>query len=368
MIEIHKQKMINELIQQINSWNEYSDKIYGYSKNDAENFLKRLQVGIYNSILKNSYWFVTPPTLDNLIQIEVNKKIINSLTNISEENYIVYSAIHEIKEHIDYLYYWYKSYKVPYYTKENRYEQTPMSYEENNNFTKLYDKVLKNNYTWHEAKHIITNLKHFNVKENKDFPHNIKEIEKIFNSTPTLLFKKYEKEKVKYSSNILKLNKVITNLQNTLTEETINDFINKKRKNKYEEYIRVILHNTKVNDINKTTDILNSLLVEKKLIDISDSSVPQPYLTNLRKHYSFIYNHTTEIEYLEESSDILNNLYNVYKDNNDMLYQISLIYNKLLISYGIIPIPLTTKLLESSNKTKQIIDKTIDLANYLNKG
>lgn len=368
MIEILKQKMINELIQKINSWNEYSDKIYGYSKHDAENFLKRLQVGIYNSILKNSYWFASIPTLDNLIQIEANKKTINSLSNISEENYIVYSAMHEIKEHIDYLYYWYKSYKVPYYTKENRFEQTPISYEENNNFTKLYDTVLKSNYTWHEAKHIITSLKNLNIKENKDFPHNIKEIEKIFNSSPTLLFKKYEKEKVKYSSNILKLNKVITNLQNTLTEDNLDNFINKKRKNKNEEYIRVIFNNTKITNLDNAKELLNSLLIEKNLIDISDSLVPQPYLTNLRKHYSFIYAHTTEIEYLEESSEILNNLYNIYNKDPNFLYKITLIYNQILISYGIIPIPLTTKLLEKENNTKQVIDKTIDLANYLNKG
>ena len=77
MIAIHRQKMINELIQKINSWNEYSEKIYGYSKYDAENFLKRLQVGIYNAILKNIYWFSTIPSLDTLIQIEVNKKKIH---------------------------------------------------------------------------------------------------------------------------------------------------------------------------------------------------------------------------------------------------------------------------------------------------
>ena len=368
MIEIHKQKMINELIQQLNSWNEYSNKIYGYSKHDAETFLKRLQVGIYNSVLKNSYWFSTPPTLDTLIQIESYKKSINSLTNISEENYIVYSAIHEIKEHIDYLYYWYKSYKTPYYTKENRFEQTPISYEENNNFMKLYDKVLKSNYSWHESKHLVTNLKNLNIKENKDFPHNIKEIEKIFNTSPALLFKRYEKEKVKYSSNILKLNKTISNLQNSLTQDNLDSFIDKKRKDKYEEYIRVILNNSKVTNINETNELLNSLLTEKKLIDITDSSVPQPYLTNLRKHYSFIYTHTNEIEFLEESTEILNNLYNIYKADSNFIYKLTQIYNKLLISYGIIPIPLTTKLLEKENNTKLVIDKTINLAEYLNKG
>ena len=46
MIEIHKQKMTNELIQKINSWSQFSEKIYGYSKESAKTFLKRLKVGI----------------------------------------------------------------------------------------------------------------------------------------------------------------------------------------------------------------------------------------------------------------------------------------------------------------------------------
>ena len=368
MIEIHKQKMTNELIQKINSWSSFSEKIYGYSKDNAKTFLKRLQVGIYNSILKNSYWFSNIPTLDSLIQIETEKYKIHSLTNISEENYIVYSTIHEIKQHIDLLYYWYKSYKIPYYTKINNHEQTNISYEESNRFMNLYDKVLNTNYSWHETRHIVDNIRKLNIKENKDFPHNIKEIEKIFNSYPTLLFKKYEKEKVKYSSNILKLNKTTNNLLNNLNQDNLEAFISKKRKDKYEEYIRVILHNTKVNNISEVKEILNTLLTEKKIIELNENLVTQPYLTNLRKHYSFIFNHTTEIEFLEESSDILNNLYNIYKDNEDYLYKITLVYNKILISYGIVPIPITTKLLETTNNKKQVIDKTINLAEYLNKG
>ena len=335
MIEIHKQKMTNELIQKINSWSPFSEKIYGYSKESAKTFLKRLQVGIYNSILKNSYWFSNLPTLDTLIQIETEKHNIHSLTNISEENYIVYSTIHEIKQHIDLLYHWYKAYKIPYYTKENHFEQTNISYEESNKFMNLYDKVLNTNYNWHEARHIVENIKKLNIKENKDFPHNIKEIE---------------------------------NLLNSLTQDNLESFISKKRKNKYEEYIRVIFHNTKIQNISEVQELLKSLLTEKKIIELNEELITQPYLTNLRKHYCFIFNHTPEIEFLEESSDILNNLYNIYKDNEDYLYKITLIYNKILISYGIIPIPITTKLLETTNNKKQVIDKTINLAEYLNKG
>ena len=70
MIAIHKQKMINELIQILNSWNEYSEQIYGFTKKDAKIFLQRLQVGVYNSILKSSYWFAQLPNASTLIKIE----------------------------------------------------------------------------------------------------------------------------------------------------------------------------------------------------------------------------------------------------------------------------------------------------------
>lgn len=368
MIEIQKQKMINELIQKINSWTEFSEQIYGYSKQSAETFLKRLQVGVYNSILKNSYWFVNIPTLDTLIKIEANKKEINSLTNISEENYIVYSTIQEIKEHIDYIYYWNKAYKQNYHTRINNFEQSPQTFEESHRFMKLYNTVLISNYTWREAKHIVRNIESLNIKENKDFPHNIKELEKIFNSSPLLLFKNYEKEKVKYSTNIIRITKTTNNLLNQITEENLQDFIKNKRKDKYEEYVRVILHNLKTTDITKIKSFLNTLLTPKKVLDLSNELIPQPYLTTLRKHYSFIYNYTTEIEFLEETTEILDNLFNLYKDDDDYLYKITIIYSKLLISYGIIPIPLTTNILQNKNKTKLIIDKTINLAEYLNKG
>lgn len=364
MIAIQKQKMINDLIQRINTWNEYSEKIYGYSKQDAENFLKRLQVGVYNSILKNSYWFANIPDTSTLIKIEIAKKNINSFTNITEENYLVYSTIHNIKEHLEYIYYWNKAYKTSYHTKLNNYEQTPATFKEQEAYDNLYNYVLTKNYTWQEARDIVKNIQKLNIEENQDFPHNVKEIEKIFTPTLNQHFKKYP-DKVKYSTNILNLNKVTNELLNKLTITTLPDFIKNKRTCPYEEYIRQLLINTKVIDIDKVKYLLNSLLTPKKVVDLSELDIPQPYLTTIRKHYSFIFKYAAELEYLEESVEILNTLVTIYKDDDEKLYKLTLINNAILISYGIIPIPLTNELLEEDN-LQTIITKTINQTKYFN--
>ena len=41
-------------------------------------------------------------------------------------------------------------------------------------------------------------------------------------------------------------------------------------------------------DISKVKDILNSLITEKKIIELNEELIPQPFLTNIRKHYNFI--------------------------------------------------------------------------------
>ena len=76
----------------------------------------------------------------------------------------------------------------------------------------------------------------------------------------------------------------------------------------FEEYIRRLILNIDTKDITKIKHLLNSLLTPKKIIDLTDKDIPQPYLTTLRKHYSFIFQYTTEIEYLEESVEILQNI------------------------------------------------------------
>lgn len=58
MIYVEKKEMIDELKQNLNNWNDYSEKLYGYSKNDAQDFLKRFRIGIYDCGLNGVLWFV----------------------------------------------------------------------------------------------------------------------------------------------------------------------------------------------------------------------------------------------------------------------------------------------------------------------
>ena len=59
----------------------------------------------------------------------------------------------------------------------------------------------------------------------------------------------------------------------------------------------------------------------------------------------------------------------IYKDKENKLYEITLSYNMILISFGIIPIPLTEKIinLNKPELRKLIISKTIKQAHQLNK-
>ena len=367
MIAIHKQKMINELIQIINSWNEYSEQIYGFTKKDAKIFLQRLQVGIYNSILKSSYWFASLPTTSSLVKIEKEKNKLQSYTNITEENYLVYSIIQEIKEYIDYLSNWQKVYQKPFITV-NGDEQSPLTFKELAEFSNLYNEVLHKNYTWQEARYINEEIEKLNIKENKDFPHIIDELESIFNPHLNPEYKKYKQE-VKYSNNILKLNKVTNKLIEYLTEKNLHKFLEDKKECPYEEYIRDMIIYTKPRNMKEVKNLLNTLLTPKKLLELSSKKVPQPYLTTIRKHYNYIFSYSNDLEFLEESTKILNTIIEINKDKENSLYEITATYNMILISFGIIPIPLNEKIinLEEHELRKQVIKKTIKLAHDLNK-
>lgn len=367
MIAIHKQKMINELIQILNSWNEYSEQIYGFTKKDAKIFLQRLQVGVYNSILKSSYWFATLPTTSTLVKIEKEKNKLQSYTNITEENYLVYSIIQEIKEYIDYLSNWQKVYKKPYITI-NGDKQEPLTFKELANFSELYSNVLHKNYTWQEARYINEEIENLNIKENKNFPHIIDELEKIFNTHLNPEYKKYKQE-IKYSSNILELNKTVNYLLNYLTEKNFHKYLETSKTNLYEEYIREMILQVRPQNMKEVKELLTTLITPKKLLELSSKKIPQPYLTQIRKHYNYIFTYSNDLEFLEESTEILEELIKIYKDKENKLYEITLSYNMILISFGIIPIPLTEKIinLNKPELRKLIISKTIKQAHQLNK-
>lgn len=363
MIKIIKQTMINNLLNKINTWSEYSNKIYGYTKQDAETFLKRLQVGIYDAILKNIYWFKNTPTVDTLLLIELDKRKINSYTNITEENYIVYSIAHEIKEHLNYIYDWNKAYNSYYQTKKNLHIQKPLSKKEYINFLEQYENILKRNFTWKEARAITNSFNDINIYENNNLSQTIFNIEKMFSPVIDNYYKT-SVENVKYSTNILTLNRITNDLLNKLTENNIESFLEKKKTSIYEEYIRQILTNTEVKNIDQVKYLLNTLLAPKKIIDL-DKYIKTSNLNRIKKHYSYIFNYTTELEYLEESVEILIEL-----SANESLYNLTIINNLILLSYGIIPIPLTKEMFALNKKelTKTIMVKTIlQSKNFLNK-
>ena len=91
-----KRKLIEETTKRINDWSEYDDMLYDYNKTDAINFLKRLSVGIYDNVIKNTYWFGYKITANKLISWDKARKKNKSLSNITEENYLVFAEMHAL--------------------------------------------------------------------------------------------------------------------------------------------------------------------------------------------------------------------------------------------------------------------------------
>ena len=130
----------------------------------------------------------------------------------------------------------------------------------------------------------------------------------------------------------------------------------------------MIIH-TKPHNMKEVKNLLNSLLTPKKLLELSSKTIPQPHLTTIRKHYNFIFTYSNDLEFLEESTKILKMIIDINKDKESALYEITLTYNMILISFGIIPILLTDKMLGLKEREfkKHIILGTITLAHHLNK-
>lgn len=238
MIHVAKKEMIEEIKQKIDHWNEYSDDMYGYTLNDAKDFLKKFRIGVYDCGLNGILWFGPKVNSDLLVCWDAdrrsNKK---TFSNISEENLIVYSMTLEIKNHLNQLKMEPIAYGRNYHSPKNGNEQTPPTKEDMQEYEKLFKKVLTTNYTWREAREIRKNYKMYNIYENKNFPHEPELIAKLFTPEIKMHFPSFYPGKcTMQTQQVEKLAKTL--LEKNFTKEKIMNFLTEKSKNNIEEYIK----------------------------------------------------------------------------------------------------------------------------------
>ena len=343
MIQTNKITISNELNKKINNWEHYSEIMYGYSKNEAIIFLKRFQVGIYDSIIKESLWFTFPINIDNLINYEKDRCKYSIFSNISEENFAIYSIIHSIKEHLEKIEEYPTVYNKNYHTKLNNYIQKPPTKKTKKDFEKLYIATLKKNFTWQEARAIITDYNNFNLTENKDFPENIKELQKIFNPKIITYYPKFFK-KATHLLDITLLDKKINQLKSDLNKHNIKEYLNQENDNILDNYIIKSIKNIHTTNLNLIHKLFNSLITKKSIIDLNPllKSLPEKEKISIQKHYNFIYQNLNELEYIEETAKILKNLIKKFPKTKEKYFNIILIFNTILSSKKIVP-PIITK-------------------------
>lgn len=237
MIQVSKQDMINELKENLDNWNEYSEKAYNYSKEDAEDFLKRFQIGIYDCGLNGILWFGPKVNVDLLVAWDADRrKNKRTFSNISEENLIVYSVVLEIKNHLSKLELFPKAYKENYISPINQTIQTPATEEELAKYQSLFTKVLTTNYTWREARDIKKQFKNFNMYENPDFPHKPEKIIKCFSPEIIKHFPNFFPGKCVFD--IMPIEKNINILLENFNEKNIINYLSEENKTHYDAYIK----------------------------------------------------------------------------------------------------------------------------------
>lgn len=238
MIYVSKDDMIDELKQKINTWNEYSEGINGYSLEDAKDFLKRFRIGIYDCGLNGALWFGPKVNVDLLVSWDADRRNNKrTFSNISEENLIVYSVIKEIKKHLKTLDLHYQVYGSDYQTNINKYTQTRATAEEAEKYQELFKNVLITNYNWREAREIRKSFKIYNIYENEEFPHNPESIIKFFNPTIEKHFTNFYPGKCIF--NTTEVEKISTNLlEKNYTKENLIKFFSENSKNNSEEYVK----------------------------------------------------------------------------------------------------------------------------------
>ena len=232
-----KRKLIEETTQRINNWSEYDDMLYDYNKTDAINFLKRLSVGIYDNVIKNTYWFGYKITIDKLISWDKARKKNKSLSNITEENYLVFAEIHALMTHVKRINKYPKTYNRYYQTSESWHEQTPTTKKEQQALEQLYKSVLSQNYTWREAREISAKVSKLNIYENYKFPHIIEEIKEAFAKKAKVHFPEFSDKGTCYFDTV-EVQKEALTLAKSINEDNLEELFSKDSKDHIEEYLR----------------------------------------------------------------------------------------------------------------------------------
>ncbi len=236
MIQTSKKEMIDELKEKLNNWNEYSEKIYGYSKEDALDFLKRFQIGVYDCGLNGVLWFGPKVNIDLLVAWDADRrKNKRAFSNISEENLIVYSVILEIKLHLLKIELFPQAYKTNYISPINRTIQTPTTKTELNEYIDLLNTVLTTNYTWREAREIRSYFKQFNIYENSDFPHHPETLIKCFKPEVIKFFPDFFPGKCSFETTPIK--EIAQRLLKDYSEKNIIKYLSSENKTHYDKYL-----------------------------------------------------------------------------------------------------------------------------------
>ncbi len=238
MIQVSKKEMIEEVKQKIDNWNEYSDDMYGYTLNDAKDFLKRFRIGVYDCGLNGILWFGPKVNSDLLVCWDADRRSNkNTFSNISEENLIVYSITLEIKNHLNQLKMEPIAYGRNYHSPKNGNEQTPPTNEEMLKYEKLFKTVLTTNYTWREAREIRKSYKMYNIYENENFPHEPDLITSFFKPEIKKHFPSFYPGKcITQTIQVEKLAKSL--LEKNFSKEKIMNFLSEKSKNNIDEYVK----------------------------------------------------------------------------------------------------------------------------------
>ena len=119
-------------------------------------------------------------------------------------------------------------------------------------------------------------------------------------------------------------------------------------------------------NLNKINKFFKSLITQNNTKNLNQllKDLPKKEQTAIQKHYNFIYQNTTELEYIEETVNILNHLIKLIPKSKEKHFTLILIFNTILSSKKIVPPILSKEILKLENEEllKTILIETINLS------